>query len=343
METGLTLGKYAPFHKGHEYVFDTALDEDEDDVDHLIAVIYDCPTVTAVPLSVRAEWIRDRYPEVTVIEGWTLPTETGYDEDTKRKQEQAIRDVIGEREIDVFYSSEPYGEHMSDALDARDRRVDQPRETVPISGTKIRADTYGNRDFVSDRVYRDLVTNVVLLGGPSTGKTTLAEALAEAFDTEWMPEYGREYWHEHQKDHTLTMDQLVDVAEGHLEREQKRLAESDTYLFTDTNAITTLLFSRRYHHDARPRLERLARQCHSRYDVVFLCGTDIPYDDTWDREGQEWRQRMQKQTRAYLDQYNIPYVVLTGTVTERIETVKTVLDRFEKYELEREPGEFDSY
>ncbi len=42
------------------------------------------------------------------------------------------------------------------------------------------------------RVYRDLITNVVFMGAPSTGKTTLVKALAEQFNTVWMHEYGRD-------------------------------------------------------------------------------------------------------------------------------------------------------
>ncbi|MCC5600764.1 ATP/GTP-binding protein [Nostoc favosum] len=43
-------------------------------------------------------------------------------------------------------------------------------------------------------MYRDLITNVVFLGAPSTGKTTIASQLAKEYNTVWMPEYGREYW-----------------------------------------------------------------------------------------------------------------------------------------------------
>ena len=65
---GLTLGKYAPFHRGHQHVIETALAE----VDHLVVLIYDSD-VTDIPLSVRSRWIRTLYPQVTVIECWDGP------------------------------------------------------------------------------------------------------------------------------------------------------------------------------------------------------------------------------------------------------------------------------
>lgn len=74
----------------------------------------------------------------------------------------------------------------------------------------------------------------VLLGAPSTGKTTIAELMAKEYSTVWMPEYGREYWEKHQIDRRLTLEQLLEIAEGHLSREEKLLYEANKYLFTDT-------------------------------------------------------------------------------------------------------------
>ncbi len=43
---GLTLGKYAPLHQGHQLVIETALAE----MDRLIVIIYDCPEITPIAL-----------------------------------------------------------------------------------------------------------------------------------------------------------------------------------------------------------------------------------------------------------------------------------------------------
>lgn len=323
MTTGLFLGKFAPFHKGHQHVVETALDE----VDELYLLIYHEPNVTDIPLSTRAEWLRDLYPEATVIQAWDGPDESGYTEELKRAHQEYVESVLpDDASIDIFFSSEPYGEHMSEYLEAKDWRVDEARETVPISGTKVRNNTYENRNFVSDRVYRDLVTNVVLLGGPSTGKSTLTEALAEEFETEYMPEFGREFWEEHAEDRRLTESQLVELAEEHLSREDDRLLDADTYLFTDTNAITTATFSQYYHNTIPSRLWELAENTRNRYDVHIVCGDDIPYADTEDRSGIENRTRLQRHTISLLEHFGIPYYTVSGSVEERVEQVKDILE-----------------
>ena len=66
IKRGLTLGKFAPFHKGHQLLIETALSE----MDEVIVVIYDCPETTNVPLKIRSKWIKKLYPNLQVILAW---------------------------------------------------------------------------------------------------------------------------------------------------------------------------------------------------------------------------------------------------------------------------------
>ncbi len=325
---GLTLGKFAPLHKGHQLVIETALAE----MDEVYVIIYTCPEVTTVPLNVRANWIRTLYPQVKVIEAWDGPTEVGASPEIKKKHEDYILNRLKIRGVTHFYSSEFYGDHMSVALNAVNRIVDYDREIIPISGTDIRNNAFTSREYLHPSVYRDLITNVVFLGAPSTGKTTLAAQLAKEYNTVWMPEYGREYWEKYQIERRLSLEELVEIAEGHLEREEQLLYEANQYLFTDTNAITTYIFSLYYHGLAAPRLIDLANQAMSRYDLVIVCDTDIPYDDTWDRSGDTNRKTFQEQVISDLVVRKTPFLLLQGTLQSRVQQVMHILNKHQKYE-----------
>jgi NadR type nicotinamide-nucleotide adenylyltransferase len=325
---GLTLGKFAPLHRGHHLVIETALAE----CDEVVVLVYDAPDTTTVPLPVRAGWVRRLFPKSRVVEVWGGPQAVGDDPELMRRHEETVLRALDGTRIDRFYSSEFYGEHMSRALGAEDRRVDPGRAQVPVSATAIRAEPFRHRQFVAPEVYRDLVVNVALLGAPSTGKTTLAERLAHDLGTKWMPEYGREYWERHQVGRRLAPGQLVEIARGHVEREDALLLESDRVLFTDTNAITTLVFARAYHGAMLPELERMAAACAARYDLTFVCGDDIPYDATWDRSGEGDREVMQRRTLAELAARRIPHLVLRGDLAARAATVRRVLGRFRKFD-----------
>nr|WP_240695890.1 ATP-binding protein [Candidatus Chloroploca sp. Khr17] len=79
-----------------------------------------------------------------------------------------------------------------------------------------------------------------------------------------------------------------------------RRAPSLDIVFCDTNPMTTYVFAKDYHGTAGPVLTRLAKEAEKRYDVFFLCDTDIPYADTWDRSGDQKRKWFQDQIDSYL-------------------------------------------
>ncbi|MFX3631700.1 MAG: AAA family ATPase [Candidatus Pristimantibacillus sp.] len=320
---GLTLGKFAPLHKGHQLMFETALQE----VDELIVVIYDTDVLT-IPLHIRAKWIRKLYPSIRVIEAWDGPDGYSNDRAHEIREEQYIIGLLQGEQVTHFYSSEFYGEHMSIALGAVDRRVDDDRIIVPISATMIRSNPYEHRQYISDIVYRDLITKVVFVGAMSTGKSTLTEALARRYQTAYASEYGRDYWSEHQVDRRIGLEAFDEIAVGHIEREEQALLEANKYLFVDTNAITTYMFAKDYHNAAPELLTRLALENATRYDLFFLCEDDIPYDDTWDRSGDQKRQVFHKQIIADLKERRIPYITLRGSLEQRMSKVEEVLAQF---------------
>ncbi|MDU5946709.1 MAG: AAA family ATPase, partial [Paenibacillus macerans] len=257
---GLTLGKFAPLHKGHQFMIETALQE----VDELIVVIYETD-VTPIPLHIRAGWIRKLYPAVRVIEAWDGPDGYSNDREHEIREEQYILGLLDGEQVTHFYSSEFYGEHMSLALGAVDRRVDEARKEVPISATMIRSDPYKYREFISDIVYRDLITKVVFVGAMSTGKSTITEALAARHGTTFASEYGRDYWTEHQVNRRIGLEAFDEIALGHIEREEQALLRANRYLFVDTNAITTYMFALDYHGRAPELLTRIALENAQRY------------------------------------------------------------------------------
>jgi len=321
--TGLVLGKFAPLHKGHQLLIEKSLQE----MDRTVVMIYDCPEVINVSLNKRADWIRKLYPQAIVIEAYNSPKEEGRSKIAMRAQEKY---ALGQLSFPIthFYSSEWYGEHMSKALSAKNVIVDLKRIQVPISGTLIRSDPYRYRKFVEPIVYQDLIVKVVFLGAESTGKSTIAETLAKDYKTKWMPEYGREYWDKyHDISGKLSLEQLADLAREHIEKENQLIYESRKYFFVDTNTITTEMFSRFYHNAVHPDLIELAKQAETRYDLWFVCGTDIPYEDDGTRSGKAHRIKFQQQIIDDLKKRNIKFTLLEGNLESRIRQVQNQLKK----------------
>ena len=325
---GLALGKFAPLHKGHEFVLDTATRQ----TDEQVFVIYDSPSTTDIPLRIRSDWIRALYPNARVIEAWGGPEQVGLEPETMLKQEDYLVELLGDVKVTHFFSSEEYGNHVAARLGAINVSVDIPRLSFPISGTAIRNDSFANRSFISPVVYKDLVLNAVFLGAPGSGKSTIAEECSKVFETEFMPEYGREYWENNNIGRRLTLEQLEEIAKGHIDREEMKIQLANRYLFVDTDASTTSIFAEYYHGSSSEFLIQKSKEASYRYDLVFLCMPDFAYVETEDRSGEVVRQEFHDRIVDYLKCSKRPYVELYGSVEERIQKVGDLLSKTSKFQ-----------
>ena len=149
---GLTIGKFAPLHKGHEYLINTALKE----MDELYIIIYKTDIID-VSVEKRANWIRKLYPKINIIYALNAPKKYGMDKESIDLQTKYIKEKIEGIRITHFYSSEEYGKYVAEALKCIDRRVDNLRKVIPINAGKIRENLEKYKEFLSDLVYEDII------------------------------------------------------------------------------------------------------------------------------------------------------------------------------------------
>jgi NadR type nicotinamide-nucleotide adenylyltransferase len=323
--TGLTLGKYAPLHKGHEHVITTALKE----MDHVIVIIYNASDVTGIPTWKRADWIHRIFPEVEIIIAEDGPQETGYTHQIIETQNNYLKYILEGRVIHSFYSSENYGYYVSRALNCNNRIVDIKREIVPINAAKIREikNIQMMKQFVSKCVYDDIKPKYYFIGAPSTGKTTISRRCADVFAGSYCKEYGSDYWFSFQKDHRLSIKDLENIAIGHNNLENVISTENKEAVFVDTNVITTFSYAIYYFGNASSILADILQSSLYKYRHLFLCDDDIPFDDTWDRSGPESRGKIQDINKRVLEQNRIKYIILSGSLEKRIGKVMNYIQK----------------
>ena len=148
---GFTIGKFAPLHKGHQLVIETALKE----VDELYVVVYDTDLIN-IGVEQRAKWIKKLYPKVKIIYAFNSPKQYGLDAKSVSIQMNYLSNLISDIPVTHFYSSEPYGEKVAEYLHIENRLVDIEKKQVPISASLIRSDLNTNSKFLENMVYSDL-------------------------------------------------------------------------------------------------------------------------------------------------------------------------------------------
>ena len=147
---GFTIGKFAPLHKGHQYLIETALKE----MDKFIVVVYDTDVID-IETEKRAKWIKELYPSIEIKYAHNPPSQYGLDKESVNIQMQYLSKIMKDETPTHFYSSEKYGASVAKYMNIVDRRVDDKREKVPIKATIVRENLEKNKKWLEDIVYSD--------------------------------------------------------------------------------------------------------------------------------------------------------------------------------------------
>ena len=151
---GFTIGKFAPFHKGHEFLIRTALK----DMDDFYVVIYDTPELN-IDINQKIKWIKEKFPDVNILKAFNSPKQIGLDKKSVNIQMEYLSKIINGIKVQYFYSSEAYGKYVANYLNITNVLVDKDRNHYPIYAEKIRDNLEKHKEFISLQVYNDLKNN----------------------------------------------------------------------------------------------------------------------------------------------------------------------------------------
>jgi nicotinamide riboside kinase len=174
------------------------------------------------------------------------------------------------------------------------------------------------------------ILKITTYGPESTGKTTLARDLANYFNTVWIVEFARDFLQEilEKEGRTCKERDLLPIAIGQTAIENEALNKANKYLFCDTNALVTKVYSDIYYNQCSPELEEAARLHH--YDLYFLTDKDVPWEADGLRDSQEYRDNSFEIFKQNLITYNKPFIQISGNKQERLEKAAKIVIDLEK-------------
>ncbi len=135
--TGLIVGRFDPPHLGHSYMIDWAAQRCR----KLVVFVNTSPDRDVAPGNLRARWLAELHPAVTVIEVRHRLSTNFEDEELWSKWMALFTEMWPlDDGPDAVFSSDDYVVELAERFGADHVVVDAERITVPISATQIRED-----------------------------------------------------------------------------------------------------------------------------------------------------------------------------------------------------------
>ena len=332
-KVGMYGGSFDPLHLGHISDIIKAASVCEE----LYIVISWCEGRESTSKELRYRWILNstrHLPNVHIllIEDNAVSKEVYNTDYYWEKGAQDIKTAIGKPIDAVFCGSDYLGTNRFESLYCPESEVVYyDRAEVPISSTDIRAWASKHWDYIPT-VCKDYYTRKVLIvGSESTGKSTLAQNLALAYNTNFVAEYGRISCDYAGGEEFMIADDLYENLLRQRININDAAKQSNRLLFVDTDALTTLFYSRFLLGDTKDT--RICTQIASainemtHWDLILFLKPDVDFVQDGTRNELIYKQRDQY-SGMLLDvfkEYNLPVVMIGGDYLHRFEQAKRLI------------------
>ncbi len=320
--TGMYGGSFNPLHLGH--------------VDCIIQAASLCRELYIVlsagvrrdeiDVRVRYRWLYQLTKHIGGVKIVTLEddaeTKEAYTEEYWARDAAKVKALIG-KPIDVVFCGSDYGEDSFWNVCYPESAFYVFRRNG-ISSSEIRRNPYARWDWLPEVVKPYYVKKVLLTGGESTGKSTLAISLANRFGTNYIEEAGREISERSGTDRMMLSGDFTEILLQHKLNEIRAAKHSNRVLFVDTDALVTQFYMEFLGDPgiAENRALSDAIDAINVYDLILFLEPDVPFVQDGDRSEviRDDRETYSGRLKELLRTHGKNFVSVGGTYLQRYET-----------------------
>jgi len=305
VRNSLIIGKFYPFHLGHQYLMDTAISESKS-----VTILVCSLNSESIPGYLRYKWVSEHYKNNNKVKVYWV------NEHLPQSPEEHpdfwdIWNSIALRycpKVTHIYSSENYGETWANKLGINFRTVDIDRTTYPVSGTRCRESYINQWGLLNSETQKDIGLKFCFVGAESTGKSTISKQIAEKLNLPWVREYGREYC-----DPLIERDGLANFKLTKMDfanimiNQEKLIRTKDKFKILDTDLVSTCMWQKLMLGEINSELlNKTIDQYNTQYIIINY--KNIEWEDDGTRRDEEMREWQQNWTKDFLIKYNKPFV-----------------------------------
>ncbi len=158
-----------------------------------------------------------------------------------------------------------------------------------------------------------MIYRIAVTGTESTGKSTLAEKLSIYYKTVYVPDYSRYYID--QLPHKYGKMDVLEIARGIIEQEDKMIINANKFLFSDNDLINIKIWLQYYSWEVPVWLEDEIIKRKS--DLYLLCDIDLPWIADEQRSNPNDREGLFSRFKNELEKITATAAIVTGLVPEK--------------------------
>ncbi|MDF7681755.1 multifunctional transcriptional regulator/nicotinamide-nucleotide adenylyltransferase/ribosylnicotinamide kinase NadR [Enterobacteriaceae bacterium ESL0689] len=285
---GVVFGKFYPLHTGHIYLIQRACSQ----VDELHVImgfdevrdrqLFEQSAMSQQPtVPDRLRWLLQtfKYQKNIRIHAFNEAGMESYPHGWEAWS-RGISAFMHDKGISpnwVYTSEEADVPKYLQYLGLESRLIDPQRTFMNISGSQIRENPFRYWEYIPTEVKPFFVRTVAILGGESSGKSTLVNKLANIFNTTSAWEYGRDYVFSHLggDEMALQYSDYDKIALGHAKYIDFAVKYANKVAFIDTDFVSTQAFCLQYEGCEHPFVQALIDEY--RFDLVILLENNTPW------------------------------------------------------------------
>lgn len=335
-KVGMFGGSFDPLHLGHIHDIIRAAAMCEE----LNVVISWCQGRESTSKELRYRWILNstqHLPNVKIlmVEDTAVSKEVYNTDYYWEKGAQDIKDLVGKPIDIVFCGSDYLGTNRFESLYCPESVVHYfDRKEVPISSTDIRQWALDNWGYIPAVCKAHYARKVLVVGGESSGKSTLVKNLALAYNTNCVEEVGRDVCAYAGGEDLMIEEDFYEIFTKHKVNIDNALKEANKVLFVDTDALTTLFYSKfLLENDPEATAvctkfaEAILHTFH--WDLILFLEPDVAFiqDGTRNEKIRDDRLTYSNQIKALLDHYGFKYHCISGDYLARFDQSKKWIEK----------------
>ena len=318
---GMYGGSFDPLHMGHLDCIIQAANMCRE----LYIVLSTSPRRDSIDSRIRYRWLYQLTKHIgnvrIIILEDNAETKAEYTREYWQADAEKVKARIG-KPIDIVFCGSDYGEDSFWNVCYPESKLHIFRRNG-ISSTEIRRDPFRRWEWLPNIVRPFYTKKVLLMGGESTGKSTLTINLANRFNTNYIDEAGRDISERSGTDLMMLSEDFTEILLQHKLNEIKAAEHSNKVLFIDTDPLVTQFYMSFLEDPGIEKNKALsdAIDALNSYDLILFLEPDVAFVQDGDRSEviRDDRVRYSEQIKELLRCHGKDFICISGSYQERYE------------------------